>query len=74
MSNTFKAGQTYTTRSACDHECIFSATVISRTAKTVKISVHGKTKSRKIHVWDGVEHFYPFGQYSMAAIMSADKA
>ena len=33
----FEVGKTYYTRSACDHNCIYRFTVISRTAKMVTV-------------------------------------
>jgi len=69
----FEVGKTYWTRSICDHECIFRFSILSRTAKQVTINVHGKTVRRGISEWNGVETFAPFGRYSMAAIISADK-
>ena len=65
---TFQPGKTYTTRSACDHNCIFSVTVIGRTAKTIKTS-DGKTL--RVGQWDGVEFVRPMGSYSMAPIVRA---
>jgi hypothetical protein len=76
MSNTIKtfiAGRTYSTRSACDYDCIFTIKVVRRTAKSVWIEERDGTVSRRaIQVWNGCEHFYPFGRYSMAAIIGAD--
>lgn len=71
----FQVGQTYATRSICDHDCIFSFTILARTEKTVTTKVHGKTVRRGLSTnWDGTaEAFKPFGNYSMAAIISADK-
>ena len=69
----FQVGETYYDRSACDHECIFSFTIISRTAKTISFDYRGETKKRGLYVYDGVEQFRPFGMYSMCAIVSADK-
>jgi len=40
--STFVVGKTYTTRSVCDHDCIISATIVKRTAKTVTL-VSGTT-------------------------------
>lgn len=68
---TFEAGKTYATRSACDHNCIFSVTVASRTAKSVK-TTDGKT-FRLSTSYDGHEMFRPQGNYSMAPIITADK-
>jgi hypothetical protein len=73
MTKTFETGKTYQTRSACDHDCIFSFTILARTAKTVTVEGHGKTVRRGLTVWEGVEQFKPFGNYSMAAVISADK-
>jgi hypothetical protein len=69
----FEIGKTYATRSICDHDCIFSFTIKSRTDKTVTIDVRGKTMRRGLQLWDGVEQFKPFGNYSMCAIIRADK-
>lgn len=69
---TFKVGKTYQTRSICDHDCIFSFTVLARTAKTVTVDVNGKTVRRGISIYEGVEQFKPFGTYSMCAIIGAD--
>lgn len=72
----FQIGTTYSTRSACDHDCIFSFTVISRTEKTVTIeSRHNKVVRRKVRVGaDGVERIDPHGRYSMSPVLSADDA
>ena len=66
----FETGKTYATRSACDHNCIIRVTVASRTAKTIK-TAEGKTL--KVSVFDGVEQVKPWGSYSMAPIVGADK-
>ncbi len=65
----FQINQTYQTRSACDHNCIFSITVIARTAKTVK-TADGKTF--RIGTYEGVEFVRPMGNYSMAPIIRAE--
>lgn len=72
-TKTFTVGKTYETRSACDHECIHSFTILARTDKTVRVKVHGKEVSRRIYVGADVERFKPFGSYSMAAVISADR-
>jgi hypothetical protein len=64
----FEIGQTYSTRSACDHECIFSITVVARTAKTIKTS---KGKTLRISEYEGREQVKPYGTYSMCPIISA---
>lgn len=70
----FEVGKTYWTRSICDSDCIFRFTILARTAKQVTVKVHGKTVKRGLSIWNGVEQFSPFGRYSMAAIIGADKA
>jgi hypothetical protein len=66
MSNKFEIGKTYTARSACDHDCIFSITALSRTDKFVTFqTMHGE-KRCKVKEYDGVEIVYALGQYSMA--------
>lgn len=64
----FQVGQTYTTRSACDHNCIFSLTVAARTAKTIK-TTDGKTL--RIAEYEGRELVKPEGSYSMAPTIRA---
>lgn len=65
----FNVNQTYSTRSVCDHNCIFSITVASRTAKTIKTTA-GKTF--RIAEYDGNEQVKPMGSYSMCPIIGAD--
>ena len=67
----FETGKTYSTRSICDHNCIFSFKILRRTAKSVWVKVDGEKVRRAIEVYDEKETFYPFGKYSMAAIISA---
>ena len=71
MENNFIVGKTYTAKSACDQDCIFSATVINKTAKTVIIKTRTEGAKRcKVHTSIfGGQYFYPFGRYSMAPIM-----
>ena len=64
----FKTGEAYTTRSICDHDCIFSITIAKRTAKTVTTS-QGKTL--RISIYDNAERVKPLGSYSMAPIICA---
>lgn len=69
---TFQAGRTYKTRSICNHDCIISATIVSRTAKTVKTS---DGKSFRVSTnYDGAEMFRPWGNYSMAPVITANDA
>ena len=69
----FQIGQTYKTRSACDHNCIISMTVIKRTAKTVTadVSGHRGIKTMRIREYEGQEVVQPWGSYSMSPVISA---
>lgn len=67
----FEAGKTYWTRSVCDHNCIVRVAVAKRTAKTITTD-EGKTL--RIREWNGVEQVKPWGTYSMAPIVGADRA
>jgi hypothetical protein len=66
----FTNGTTYQTRSIVDSSSYFSLTVVSRTDKTIKTSC-GKTL--RIKVREGAEFVMPFGVYSMAPTISADR-
>lgn len=69
----FQIGTTYTTRSACDHDCIFAFTVVKRTDKFITIQdKRGNQKRAGIFfAGDDVEHCFPQGRYSMAPVISA---
>ena len=66
----FEAGKTYVGRSVCDADCIIRVRVAKRTAKTIT-TAEGKTL--RIAEWQGVEQVKPWGSYSMAPIISADR-
>jgi len=71
MTNaTFTPGKTYWTRSVGDYDCIFQITVAKRTAKFVTTTDGNRLG---ITIWDGVEQVKPNGNYSMCAIIGADK-
>ena len=76
----FETGKTYYTRSACDHNCVFTVKVLGRTAKTIKALVNGSNvKTLRVSEYhdrsglDHIEEVKPLGSYSMAPIVSADK-
>lgn len=73
MVKAFEVGKSYWTRSIGDSECIFSFEIVSRTAKQVTFHSRGDTQKRGIYVYDNSERFMPFGKFSMAPIISADK-
>jgi hypothetical protein len=74
MSN-FVPGRTYYTRSICDHDCIITLRVVERTAHTVKtIDKHGKAQTLRVRRdSSGVEMVKPWGRYSMAPMVGADR-
>lgn len=69
----FEVGKTYSVRSICDYECIFSFEVMKRTEKMVTIRSHHRGDvARKVRVCDGVEYLDPHGRYSMSPVLGAD--
>lgn len=71
----FEKGQKLSAVSICNSDCVFTGTVISRTAKMVKVQLSdGEIVNKKIHVYEDSEYMYPHGQYSMAATFSAKDA
>jgi hypothetical protein len=69
--NTIQTGQTLTARSACDHECIFSAEVLKRAGKFATVKAMGETRRVKIHADDSGEFIFAIGRYSMAPVFRA---
>lgn len=74
MIKSFEAGKAYFCRSACDHNCTWTFTVASRTAKTIKTAC-GKTLRihAKLTDYNKAETVFPLGNYSMAPILTAEK-
>lgn len=72
---TFSAGRTYWTRSVCDHDCVWQFTIVRRTARNVwfRAGTDSEVQRRGITTESGREFFFPFGRYSMAAIVSSDR-
>lgn len=71
MTHTFEIGKTYTTRMICDADLILTMEVVKRTEKTVTCLYQGKVRSYRVHLYNGVESFYPDGRYSMASVFTA---
>ena len=71
----FEIGQTYTMRSICNHEAIWSYTVTARTAQTITLTDGKETKrcriSKAATQYRDAETVYPLGQYSMAPSLTA---
>ena len=66
----FEAGRTYYTRSVADADCKVIVNVISRTDKSI---VTSEGKRFKIFQYDGSECVRPWGNYSMAPIVKAER-
>ncbi len=70
----FEVGQTYTTRSACDSDCVWAFKVLKRTAKRITVEARGEgVRTVGIRIWEGVETATPLGSYSMAPIIRANR-
>ena len=70
----FVKDQVLETRSLCDYNSLYTATVVSRTDKMVVILFRGEKKRCKIHLdAEGVEFIFPLGRYSMSPTFRACK-
>ena len=71
----FEVGKTYYTRSACNHDCVYSFKIMKRTEKSVTFTdAIGKQYRRKVcesHFGEREEIMYPYGHYSMAPCVGA---
>jgi hypothetical protein len=67
----FEVGNTYTARSICDFNCVFSFQVIKRTAKTITVNGEGKIRNLRPYIYNGAEQAMPLGRYSMAPVITA---
>ena len=66
---TFRIGRVYTARSVCDHNCVFSFRIVSRSPKSITFDNGKRVKVRVDAVGD--EWAMPLGTYSMAPILRA---
>jgi hypothetical protein len=69
-SKAFEIGKSYWTRSVCDADMIISITVAKRTSKFLT-TTDGKRMG--ISIWQGLELVKPWGVYSMAPTITADR-
>lgn len=71
----FEIGKTYSMRSACDHDCVWTYTVTDRTEATITITDGKATKKcrivKNLSEWRGAETVRPLGSYSMCPLLSA---
>jgi hypothetical protein len=70
---TFQPGTTYSCRSICNYDTIFSYHVISRTAKFITVDDGYRVKRVGVKVHDGIEYANPDGVYSMCPSIYADR-
>lgn len=73
----FKVGQKYSMRSICDHECIWTYTVIKRTDMMVTLqdergNVTNCRISKGLSAFCGCECVKPLGSYSMCPVLRAE--
>ena len=73
----FKVGKSYSMRSACDYNCVWTYKVIKRTACTITLKgERGEQKtcriSKKLSEYCKVECVLPLGSYSMNPILRAE--
>lgn len=72
----FEVGKTYSMSSPCDHNCVWTYTVVKRTAKTVTlVDKYGEKKvcrisDKRTALWGG-EVVNPLGNYSMSPVLEA---
>ena len=71
---TFKANTEISARSICDHNCIFTAKIIKRTAKTVTIQQVDKKAIGIYHIkeYNDTEYIMPLGRFSMSPSSRAE--
>ncbi len=73
----FEVGTTYSCRSICDYECVWSFTVIGRTGKTIVVMQEGKAEAKSLRInaklseRNEAETVFPLGRYSMAPTLVA---
>lgn len=75
MTTKFQVGRVYCCRLVTNYDTELRYMVVSRTAKyiTVERLDAVETKRLGVRVWDGVELCNPWGRYSMAPVLRADR-
>jgi hypothetical protein len=69
----FETSKTYYTRSIGDADCIITVKVLARTAKTIKAETSRGVQTFRVAERNGVEFVKPWGSYSMAPFVFADR-
>ena len=73
----FEVGKSYSMRSACDHDCVWTYKVIKRNKCTITLmSTRGEIITCRINkdftAWSNAESVSPLGRYSMVPILRAE--
>ncbi len=72
---TFEIGKSYSMISVCNQDCVWTYTVIARTAKTITITDGKETKTcrivKNLSEYRNAETVRPLGNYSMCPLLSA---
>ena len=72
MANSFEVGKSYSCRSLCNADCIWTFVVNKRTPKSITVQHRAETITRRVAIdSDGREYILPFGSYSMAPVLRA---
>ena len=66
----FEVGKSYSMKSICDSNCVWTYKVVRRTDKTVWIT-DGEVNKFRIKEYEGSEFIKPLGTYSMAPTLRA---
>jgi len=66
----FEVGKSYSAKSVCDHNCVFSIEVTKRSSKMITYIYNGTEKRSKVREFEGNECVIP-DNYSMAPIFRA---
>lgn len=73
--NKFEIGKTYSMKSICDQNCIWTYTVTARTAQTITITDGKEVKTcrivKNLSEYLNAETVRPLGNYSMCPLLSA---
>lgn len=72
-THAFVPGSTYWCRSIGDADCIIVVKVLARTRCTVTCETARGVKTFRVSQYNGVEQIKPWGSYSMAPIVGADR-
>lgn len=71
----FEINKTYSMKSICDQNCVWTYKVIARTEKTITITDGKETKICRINKayseFNNRETIFPLGKYSMCPTLSA---